>query len=289
VRGIGDECEIDCGDPALFCDYSGAAPTCQARAGDGEDCSLSACFYGFNCVGNLCEPGAPEGGECDTSACGPGLYCDYGDYTCTPLHVAGDACTESRECASAGCDQARLICVDDTRSAEGASCATTTCDGGLTCALETAGAVCRPRVTGREPGDPCTPDGGYSGTCGYGLYCTGDSECADVPIVDDGACRDDAYAGGPLCSGSFSTRFCDDGTCADRADVDEDCFAAECVYGSRCIYTDEATATCLADAAAGAPCGEPTDPFCGAGLVCEDTCKPPLEVTGVFETDCTPP
>ncbi len=85
------------------CDRSGPAPTCVARAREGEACAGRRCESGLACSdAGVCAPIAGPGCPCgDNAACPYGLVCASG--ACQPIGAAAPACRADADCATLPC------------------------------------------------------------------------------------------------------------------------------------------------------------------------------------------
>ena len=139
-NGLDDDCN---GTPDDGCGDAGS--------GDwGESCAEDAgCSPGFLCVDSHCTRTCCRSEDCGPGwACSSGGLCEDGAKLNRSLGLlrAGELCASSGDCRSGVCESGR--CIDTC-------CAHSDCGGGLTCAINPSGNICRPG-TGLTYGSTCS-------------------------------------------------------------------------------------------------------------------------------------
>lgn len=119
VGAVGDACtsyffgNTDC-TPGLYCDHSGATPTCKARLAAGTDCSsIDECADGLSCAGLVQDPNTGDvttKGKCATffdvnkpcvdptayeTGCPYDTVCDATSKLCAPYGASGADCSDA--------------------------------------------------------------------------------------------------------------------------------------------------------------------------------------------------
>jgi hypothetical protein len=232
----------DAGPSASACTPDPNAVTCADKCGEVQD--------------NCDAPRACAG------ACGLGKTCTAGKCECV---------SEGSWCLNR-CDQTTDNC------GRPVSCGS--CDGGVTCALNSCG---------------CTPDpvsvacGGKScGTainnCGQLVACGASGACTTAGATcqaDGGCCADDGTACAGKCGGVMVTN-----NCQQNVGCPVDCPAGQACSNNLCCVPEPLATTC-----AGVLCGPKTN-NCGQVVTCPDTCAAPQSCggggTGPNGCGCTP-
>lgn len=252
---VGAPCALDrvpCAGGAGMCSDG----TCVARAGEGEPCGV--CAPALECVESTCVPRATP---------------DLGD--------AGDACTETEECAQGlACEAAECAAVEACpcgnlelcggartcapRRTSGQACdEDRECTAELFCDDETGTCSARPAL-----GQPCA----RNVICATGLACDGDGGTCRARPARGATCGYDELGPGACAEGLG----CVDFVCSDLPTAGQGCTVdSRCAPGLACEFTAEGS-ICIVPLAAGARCE--TDRACGDGLHCgrDGTCEADL-------------
>jgi hypothetical protein len=208
---------------------------CQTYAAEGESCDSIPCAPGAKCKDGLCvQP--PEWNEPCTDDCVGSLICSDagGEKVCQGAGLVGEACSESRACASPlVCKDS--VCVDHVEL--GDACTTS--------AVCPSGASCYPKATD----DPytCNPTKGEGEACDLDAECgTSDVNCVDPDLNDADfgrVCAALSGVGGPCepggCKSPLWCRYTaasgDDGVCQLPGGIGDSC-ASEAGQRSGAVY-----------------------------------------------------
>lgn len=280
----------DCEDKAESCGGAGCSRTCQSAGGLGEPCRQDGrCTYGLRCDGTSgscarIDPPGGVGADCSTLGqpqCDETTFCDFQDYKCAALPVAGEACrTGARRCTGSATCRAGMC---EAKLDGGAVCSSSEdcvlglyCDG--TCQERRGGGSLCPRgdecyewmacVSGtcavpRTPGETCSK----SSDCGAGLGCDGVTRvCAELEIATTvgASCSGDlALCAAPLRCAGFGLAADGGvgtiGSCAEPA-------PCACAPSERCVPDGDGSFSCEGLKGAEAPCSYSRD--CQPPLIC---------------------
>lgn len=294
--GLGDECHPDSTNYAGECAEGHCAATacpstCQAFAGEGDECDLLASLCDpaqFFCNGQgECQPFVEPGEPCPArNECAAGDFChgiDDQTYLCTTPTAVGEACGPSDSCADLS------VCLDGECTAQvalGQACTWTgNCPSGSFC-----NGTCRAYV---ELDGDCTVD-----SCSPGLTCV-DTVCLaqgrvgdDCPCEEGLWCNEQGQCQGPGqvgddCSLAAANScpvplFChpqtlkcsepaaQDDACSMRAATDSCQPGLHCVCKQGCASIETAQGVCEPRAAVGADCSVWHD--CAGGVCSAQKC-----------------